>query len=99
MLVLTAARSAEVRFARWSEIDLEAAVWTIPEGRTKSARQHRVPLSMRVVSILREMSEVTHWPEDLVFPSSKPGAPLSLMTFSKILGPTEEAMHWRNVAR
>jgi integrase len=85
VLILTAVRSTEVRLARWSEMDLEAEVWTIPEGRTKSGRQHRVPLSTRAVAILRELAKVEHGPDDLVFRSSKPGAPLSLMTFSKAL--------------
>ena len=41
-LVLTAARSAEVRGAAWSEIDLEAATWVIPAGRMKAARTRRL---------------------------------------------------------
>ena len=44
-LVLTAARSGEVRNARWEEFDLEGAVWTIPAERMKAKREHRVPLS------------------------------------------------------
>ena len=43
-LVLTATRSGEVRGAEWAEIDLRAGVWTIPAGRTKAKREHRVPL-------------------------------------------------------
>ena len=46
-LVLTAARSGEVRGARWEEVDLAARVWTIPPVRTKALREHRVPLSRR----------------------------------------------------
>jgi integrase len=42
--ILTAARSGEVLGARWSEVDLEARVWTIPAGRMKAGREHRVPL-------------------------------------------------------
>ncbi len=45
LLVLTAARSGEVRLATWDEIDLDAAVWTIPAARMKAKRDHRVPLS------------------------------------------------------
>lgn len=85
LLVLTAVRSAEVRLAQWSEFDLQGAVWTIPEDRTKSARQHRVPLSGRALTILRELAKAEPGADDFVFPSSKPGAPLSLMTFSKAL--------------
>ncbi|MCY4514346.1 MAG: integrase arm-type DNA-binding domain-containing protein, partial [Candidatus Tectomicrobia bacterium] len=44
-LVLTAARSGEVRLATWDEVDLEAATWTVPAERMKAKREHRVPLS------------------------------------------------------
>ena len=53
-LVLTAARSGEVRNARWEEFDLEGAVWTIPAGRMKAGREHRVPLSPRALEVLDE---------------------------------------------
>ena len=41
--ILTAARTSEAIGARWSEIDLKAAIWTIPASRIKAAREHRVP--------------------------------------------------------
>ena len=44
-LALTAARSGEVRGARWREIDLESATWTVPASRMKSRKEHRVPPS------------------------------------------------------
>ena len=53
-LVLTAARSKEVRLATWDEIDLNAAVRTVPGSRMKAKRSHRVPLNDRAVEILRE---------------------------------------------
>src|SRR5262249_20004308 len=46
-LILTAARPNEALAARWSEIDLAEATWTLPAERMKSGRQHRVPLSGR----------------------------------------------------
>jgi len=52
LLVLTATRSSEVRLARWSEIDLDAKVWTIPAERMKSKRQYRVPLTDAAIVIL-----------------------------------------------
>ena len=51
-LVLTAARSGEVRGARWTEIDTTAHVWTIPAARMKANREHRVPLCGRATEIL-----------------------------------------------
>ena len=53
-LVLTAARSGEVRLASWEEIDEEAATWTIPAARMKARRPHRVPLSGRALDVLEE---------------------------------------------
>jgi integrase len=52
-LVLTAARSAEVRGATWDEVDLDNQVWTIPAARMKGGREHRVPLSAAAISLLR----------------------------------------------
>ena len=45
--ILTAVRTGEARFARWSEVDLRAGVWTIPGARMKGDKDHRVPLSDR----------------------------------------------------
>ena len=50
--ILTAARTAETIGARWSEIDLTAATWTIPAERMKAGKEHRVPLSARAVDLL-----------------------------------------------
>jgi integrase len=58
LLVLAAARTTEVIGARWSEFDLEAKVWLIPAHRTKSRRQHVVPLSDQAISVIRELWEV-----------------------------------------
>ena len=51
--ILTAARTGEVIGATWSEIDLQAAVWTVPGERMKAAREHRVPLSDAALAVLR----------------------------------------------
>jgi integrase len=58
--ILTAVRSAEVRHATWSEIDLVNRVWTIPAQRMKGGRAraippHRVPLSSAMVAVLRQV--------------------------------------------
>lgn len=53
--ILTAARSGEVRGAKWSEIDLQARVWTIPAERMKAGREHRVPLADEVVALLKAL--------------------------------------------
>lgn len=81
--VLTASRSGETRGARWSEIDLGAAVWTIPPTRMKSEKPHRVPLSGRAMEIVREMKATAF--NDLVFPGQRDDRPLSDMTLLKAL--------------
>jgi integrase len=54
-LILTAARTGEVRGAQWSEIDFTTKVWTVPRERTKVGRQHRVPLSDAACAALSDM--------------------------------------------
>ncbi len=93
-LVLTATRSGEARGATWSEIDLGTpatpgrpatpAVWTIPASRMKAKREHRVPLSPRVVEILRQAKALGDG-AGLVFPGTKSGKSLSDMTLSKLV--------------
>ena len=72
-LVLTATRSGEVRGALWAEVDLAAGVWTIPATRTKSKREHRVPLSRRAMEILATARDLRGGKSALVFPSTHGG--------------------------
>jgi integrase len=81
--ILTAARTGEVLGATWDEVDLENAVWTIPGGRMKSGRTHRVPLSRRAVSILKQVHRIRR--SDFVFRGRKEGQPLSNMSMEMIL--------------
>ena len=53
-LILTAARTSEIRGMVWAEVDLENAIWEIPADRMKAKRSHRVPLSAQAVAILRQ---------------------------------------------
>lgn len=82
--ILTAARSGEVRAATWSELDLDAALWTIPAERMKMRRPHRVPLSAEAVAVFRKAAGIRRADSDLVFPSST-GRSLSDMTLTKVL--------------
>jgi integrase len=86
-LILTAARTGEVIGARWSEINLLDETWTVPAERMKAHREHRVPLSARALTILREMQAVRQDDSDeaYVFPSRKAKAPLSNMAFLMLL--------------
>jgi integrase len=81
--ILTAARSGEVRRARWDEFDLNRAIWTIPAARMKAGREHRVPLSKRALKIVKGMHEARNG--DFVFLGQKAGKPLSAMALPMVL--------------
>ena len=80
--ILCASRSGEVRGACWSEIDFEAAVWTIPGERMKAGREHRVPLTESAIRILRAQPHFEG--SDLVFAAAR-GGMLSDMTLSAVM--------------
>lgn len=82
-LILTAARSGEVRAATWSEIDRSAGNWNVPASRMKMGKPHVVPLSPRALAVLAE-AEALRDGSDLLFPSAR-GKPLSDMTLSKLV--------------
>lgn len=81
-LILTAARSGEVRGATWSELDLDKAIWTIPAERMKAGAEHRVPLSNAALQLLSNAPRLAD--SDLVFPGTK-GQPLSDMSITAVM--------------
>ena len=88
LLPLVFVRSAELRNARWAEIDLAAAMWRIPAARMKptAARiDHLVPLSTQAVAILRDL-QATAGENPLVFPGLKQASrPISDATLPAVL--------------
>jgi len=78
--ILTAARSGEVRGARWQEIDGNS--WIVPAGRMKGGVEHRVPLSGEALEILEDLKG---YDDELIFPGSQRGKPLSDMSLSAVL--------------
>ncbi|MBY8337931.1 integrase arm-type DNA-binding domain-containing protein [Alteriqipengyuania sp. NZ-12B] len=84
-VILTAARSGEVRLAEWSEIDLDAATWAIPAERMKAGREHVVPLSPEAVALFERVKAHRRGDSDLVFPGQRRGKPLSDMTLTKVM--------------
>ncbi len=80
--ILTAARSGEVRGAKWSEIDLGSGTWTVPAERMKAGREHRVALSKPALNLLNALPRIGG--SDLVFPAPR-GGMLSDMTLSAVL--------------
>jgi len=96
-LILTAARSGEVRGATWAEIDKDQKVWTVPAERMKAGKAHIVPLSPPALAILDHMEkafgdgsgddndgELGGTSDALIFPGNK-GKPLSDMTLTKVV--------------
>jgi integrase len=84
--ILSAARTSEAIGARWSEIDLQAAVWTVPAARMKAGQEHRVPLSDAAINVLRAVAPLRDdraggW----VFASGNTGKPLSNMAMAMLL--------------
>jgi integrase len=80
--ILTAARTGEAVSARWDEIDLANAIWSVPAERMKSGRPHRVPLSRRAVALLQSL------PRDasgFVFPGTVVGKSISDSSLRKWL--------------
>lgn len=108
-LILTAARSGEVRGMTWGEVDLDRTRWTVPAARMKAGNEHRVPLCKRAVAILAEMALLRPEGDDgraLVFPGDatsgkrKPGVTgpvqMSDMTLAAVLkrmGRTDVTVH------
>ena len=83
---LAAARTGEVLGARWGEIDLSEAIWTVPGERMKAAREHRVPLSEAALALLRTLLPLRDVEAgDWVFPGGKAGRPLSGMAMLMLL--------------
>ena len=101
--ILTAARTGEVRGMRWREVDLEAAVWTVPGERMKGGKAHRVPLSPAALDVLRSLEPLRADAGDLVFPGGRRGRPLSDMAVSEVVrrmnegGREGEPPRWRDV--
>jgi integrase len=82
-LILTAARSGEVRGAKWSEIDFAMSEWRIPAGRMKAGRMHIVPLSRPALDVLSAAGKYFGGaPERTIFPGLN-GPPLSDATLAK----------------
>jgi integrase len=87
-LILTAARSGEIRGATWCEISPDFRLWTIPAERMKMNKSHRVPLSDQAVALLKALKE-QNLHDTLVFPSRRKkggdNTKISDMTLTKFL--------------
>ena len=93
ILILTAQRRGEVASLRWHDMDLEAGLWTMAAGHTKSGRIHDVPLSGPVLGILESIGR---FEGDYVFTTTSGQKPIN--GFSKSKARLEEARRKLNPA-
>jgi len=90
LVILTAARSGELRHAEFDEFDLSAGLWTIPAQKMKAGREHVVPLCARAVRIIERCAELRIRNCPLVFPGMRGFKPMSDMTLTKLLRELKE---------
>jgi integrase len=70
LMLYTGLRDGALRGAQWQEIDVPAAVWTVPQGRMKSGREHRLPLPRQAVELVSQLGSLTYrGPTSFVFSS------------------------------
>ena len=85
LMALLFQRPGELRFAEWTEFDLEEAVWIIPAKRMKMRREHHVPLPKQAVAIIKELREFQNR-SALLFPSLRSASrPMSEVTMNAAL--------------
>jgi integrase len=82
-LIHTATRTGETLGAIWDEVDMGAKLWTLPSGRMKAGKEHRVPLSDAALAVLQQMHDIRH--SDYVFPGGRDRRPLSEMSLLMLL--------------
>ena len=86
--ILCAARTGEVIGAKWSEVDLDANLWTIPAERMKAGKEHRVPLSDRALIMLEALPR----DGDYVFLGAARDRPLSNMAMLELVRGMREGL-------
>ena len=81
-IMLTLARTSEVRFALWNEFDLEAAepTWRIPAERMKMNQEHLVPLSRQTLVVIGEVRRFTQGDKYVFHQVNNPNMPMSANT-------------------
>ena len=67
---------------KWSEVDWEQKIWTLPAERMKAKQLHRVPLAPRAIALLENMRGLH---SELVFPSPRAQVPVSDTTLTMFL--------------
>ena len=86
-------RASELLEARWSEIDFDKALWTLPANHMKRRREHVVPLARQVVVILKDLKDydrkMVYHDQDMtdgfLFPTLNPRKEQTSMTEAAVL--------------
>lgn len=81
-------RPGELRHAQWKDIDLEQGLWsyTPPKTKSKTGVQHIVPLSTQVIHLLSELTQITRYKSEYVFPATTSNLkPMSENTINQAL--------------
>lgn len=92
LTVLCAARTGEVRGAKWLEFDLDAGIWTVPPQRMKAGREHQVPLSASCIALLRNLPRIKG--TELVFPGSRADTVLSDASIGAVIKRMNDPPVW-----
>ncbi len=66
LLLLLAVRPGELRFAKWSELDIDRKVWEVPASRMKMNQPHIVPLSSQAIDVLEQLKPLASGSELLL---------------------------------
>ena len=79
LVLLTFARTAEIRFANWNEFHLETEepIWRIPDEKMKMGLMHVVPLSSQALEVLREVRRFSQGDEYVFHQLNNPKKPMS----------------------
>ena len=82
--IVRSKRDKKIDAGRWSEVDGDAATWTVPAQRMKAGKEHVIPLSGRAIKILDEVRPLTRR-DGFIFPGQRAGQPLSEAAMTMLL--------------
>jgi integrase len=94
--ILTCARTNEIINMRWTNIDLDRALWRVPRELMKMDRDHVVPLPRAAIAFLRSAHAARLSDDGFVFPGRDRGEPMSNMAMLELLkdmGRTDITVH------
>jgi integrase len=91
--ILTAARTGETIGARWFEIDFANATWTVPAGRMKASKKHRVPLSKPTLQLLRDVSREKNYPYIFIGPYKSGLSNMAMAATLRRMGRNDITVH------